>query len=93
MPAAVPAIATVTAFLKARRLTHLRCQARSGAITIESGPKADPDPRIRLKKLSPVVWMVEEFHHSGRWASLPIQAPLLDALSTVATDFSWLLEA
>lgn len=90
---AVPAIATVTAFLKARRLSHLRCSARAGAIIIESGPKADPDPRVRLKKLTGTQWAVDEFHHSGRWTPLPIQAPLSEALTAVADDFSWLLDA
>ncbi len=93
MPAAVPAIATVTAFLKARRMTHLRCRARAGAIIIESGRKADPLPHVRLRKLTPTAWAADEFHHSGRWAPLPIQAPLAEALSAIAADFSWLLDA
>lgn len=93
MPAAVPAIATVTAFLKARRLNHLRCRARAGVVIIESGSKADPLSHLRFKKLTPTTWAVDEFHHSGRWAPLPIQAPLADALSAIAADFSWLLDA
>jgi hypothetical protein len=83
----------VTAFLKARRLAHLRCRARAGAIIIESGPKKDPLPHIRLKKLTGTAWSVEEFSHTGRWSPLPIQAPLPDALAAVVADFSWLLDA
>lgn len=92
MPAVVPQVATVTAFLKARRLTHLRCRTRAGAIIVESGSKADPLPHLRLRKLTATAWAVDEFHHSGRWAPLPIQAPLADALETLVADFSWLLE-
>lgn len=92
MPAVVPEVATVTAFLKARQLAHLRCRARSGAIIVESGSKADPVSHVRLKKLSATVWTVDEFDHTGRWAPLPIQAPLAEALAAVVADFSWLLE-
>jgi hypothetical protein len=93
LPAAVPAIATVTAFIKARRMTHLRCRTRAGAIIIESGPKADPLPHVRLRKLASTTWAADEFHHSGRWAPLPIQAPLAEALNAIAADFSWILDA
>lgn len=92
MPAVVPQVATVTAFLKARRLAHLRCRTRAGAIIVESGPRADPTSHVRLRKLAPTVWAVDEFHHSGRWAPLPIQAPLAEALAALVADFSWLLE-
>lgn len=93
MPTVVSEVATATAFLKARRLTGLRCRAHAGAIIIESGPKKSPDPLVRLKKLTGTVWTVEEFNHTGRWSPLPIQAPLPDALAAVAADFPWLLDA
>lgn len=93
MPTVVPEVATVTAFLKARRLTGLRCRAHAGAIVIEAGSKKSPDPLLRLKKLTGAVWTVEEFHHTGRWAPIPVQAPLPDALAAVAADFPWLLDA
>jgi hypothetical protein len=35
---------------------------------------------------------VDEFHHTGRWAPLPIQGPLVDALAAVLADFSWVFD-
>ncbi len=51
MPTAVSSPASVAAFLKARRLTHLRCRVRAGAIVVESGPQKAPTAHIRLKQL------------------------------------------
>lgn len=48
---------------------------------------------LRLSKLSATNWAADELLHSGRWAPLPIQAPLAEALRAVAADFSWLLDA
>lgn len=95
MPATVSEaeISVVKAFLKARKLKHLRCRRRAAAVIIESGPEDDALGHLRLRKLSATTWAVDEFHHSGRWASLPIQAPLSDALGAVVADFSWVLEA
>lgn len=86
-------LATVLAFFKARHLKHLRCRARAGAIVVESGPAKDALAHIRLRKLAATSWAVDEFHHSGRWAALPIKAPISDALAAVADDFSWILDA
>ena len=80
-------------FLKDRQLKHLRCRQRAAVIVIESGSKDDAYAHVRLKKLSSAMWTVDEFHHSGRWEPLPIQASLAEALSAIAGDFSWLLDA
>lgn len=93
MPTAVSSLASVTAFLKARRLTHLRCRARAGAIVVESGSEKAPTAHIRLKQLMAGTWAVDEFHHSGRWSSLPIQGDIDAALTAVLADFPWVLEA
>jgi hypothetical protein len=86
-------IAMVKSFLKDKRLKHLRCRQRAATIVVESGPKDDEIGHIRLRKLSATTWAADEFHHTGRWAPLPIQATLDEALAAVATDFSWLLDA
>jgi hypothetical protein len=86
-------LSTVQAFLKARRLAHLRCRARAGAVIVESGPTKDALTHVRFKKLTATSWTVDEFHHTGRWAPLPIKASLSDTLAAVATDFSWTLDA
>lgn len=86
-------LATAQAFFKARQLKHLRCRARAGAIVVESGPVKDVLAHVRLRKLTATSWAVDEFHHTGRWAALPIKAPLSDALAAIAADFSWTLDA
>jgi len=80
------------AFLKAHKLTRLRCRSRGGTIIVESGPKDDALSLLRLRKLAKGQWAVDEFHHSGRWAPLPLQGPLDDALAGVLADFSWVLD-
>lgn len=94
MPVAVSEsdLAATRAFLKTNRLTRLRCSSRAGAIIVESGPKDDALSLLRLKKLASNRWAVDEFHHTGRWAPLPIQGPLDDALAAVLADFSWALD-
>jgi hypothetical protein len=93
VPSAVSSLASVTAFLKARRLTHLRCRARAGAIVVESDSKKAPTAHIRLKQLMAGTWAVDEFHRSGRWSPLPIQGDIDAALTAVLADFPWVLEA
>jgi hypothetical protein len=94
MPAAATAaeVAAVRTFLAARHLAHLRCRQRVSTIVVESGPEDDALSHVRLKKVSPTTWAAEEFHHSGRWAPLPIQGPLSEALAVIADDFPWLLD-
>ena len=86
-------VSVVKAFLKEEKLKHLRCRQRAAAVVIESGPEDDAQGHLRLRKLSATNWAADEFHHSGRWAPLPIQAPLAEALRAVAADFAWLLDA
>lgn len=95
MPAPVSEaeISVVRTFLTEKRFKHLRCRRRAAAVIVESGPEDDALGHLRLRKLSATTWAVDEFHHSGRWAPLPIQASLSDALGAVAADFSWVLDA
>lgn len=91
VPATESDIAAVAAFLKAPTCKHLRCRKRADTIVIESGPSADPFPRMRLRKLSAKNWGVDASTHSGRWERMPFQGPLLELLPTVAENFPWLL--
>jgi hypothetical protein len=93
VPTAISSVASVTAFLKANRLKHLRCRARTGAIVVESGSQKAPAAHIRLKQLTAGTWAVDEFHHSGRWSPLPIQGDIDAALTAVLADFPWVLES
>lgn len=94
MPASVSQaeLSVVKSFLKEGQRKHLRCRQRAATVIVESGPKDDALGHVRLRKLSSMNWAVDEFHHSGRWAPLPIEAPLAEALRALATDFSWLLD-
>jgi len=94
MPATATAadLAVVTTFLKRQKLKHLRCRVRAAAVIVESGPKDDALGHVRLRKQSASAWEADEFHHSGRWAALPIHASLNDVLLAISSDFSWLLE-
>jgi hypothetical protein len=95
MPASISEaeLSVVKSFLKEKKLKHLRCRQRAGAIIVESGPDDDALGHVRLRKLSAQNWAADEFHHTGRWAPLPIEAPLTEALRAIAADFSWLFEA
>jgi hypothetical protein len=93
VPTADSSVASDAAFLKARRLTHLKGRARAGAIVVESGPQKAPTAHLRLKQLTAGTWAVDEFHHSGRWSPLPIQGDIDEALAAVLADFPWVLEA
>jgi hypothetical protein len=94
MPAAVSAaeVAEVHSFLHARHLAHLRCRRRASTIVVESGPHHDVLFHARLKKVSVTTWAAEEFHHSGRWAPLPLHGQLPQVLGAIADDFPWLFD-
>ncbi len=94
MPAAVSAaeFAAVRSFLRTRHLAHLHCRKRASTIVVESGAEDDALSHVRLKKVSPTTWAAEEFHHSGRWAPLPIQGRLSETLAAIADDFPWLFD-
>ena len=72
MPASISEseISVVKAFLKEKKLKHLRCRQRAAAVIVESGPQDDALGHLRLRKLSATNWAADEFHHSGRWAPL-----------------------
>jgi hypothetical protein len=85
-------VSIVSAFLKEKQLKHLRCRQRGAAVIVESGPQDDAYGHLRLRKLSPTNWAADQFHHTGRWTPLPIQASLTKALQAIEADFSWVLE-
>lgn len=84
-------VSAVTKFLAAPAWRHLRCRKRANTIALESGPKGDPTPHLRLRKLSAKNWGVDAATHTGRWERMPFQGPLLEVLPMVAESFPWLL--
>lgn len=57
-------------------LTHLRVTKRGNALTVVSGPDADPE--IRLQLVSAGSWSLEVADHRGRWEATPFEGSLAD---------------
>ncbi len=73
-------------------LEHLRCRSRADVITLESGPPEDPYPHARLRRVAVDLWRLEMPTRSGRWEPTPARGPLSDVLSSLISDFGWVLE-
>ena len=84
-------LAAVATFIKSAGLEHLRCRKRADTVVIESGPKGDSVPRIRLRKIGSHLWATDAATHTGRWEPMPLRGAILDNLETIAGTFSWLL--
>jgi len=65
MPASISEaeLSVVKSFLKEKKLEHLRCRQRAGAVIVESGPEDDALGHVRFRKLSAMNWAADEFHH------------------------------
>jgi hypothetical protein len=70
------------AILAERKLTHLHVTKRGKALTIASGPPADPDPEARLTLLAHGTWRLDLRHHAGRWDQTPFTGSLADLVDT-----------
>ena len=70
------------ALLAERKLTHLHVTKRGKALTIASGPTADPDPEARLTLLASGSWRLDLRHHAGRWDQTPFTGSLADLVDT-----------
>jgi hypothetical protein len=86
-------LAAVSTFIKSAGLDHLRCRKRANTVVIESGPKGDSVPRIRLRKLATRIWTTEAATHTGRWEPMHLRGAITDNLETLAEAFPWLLAA
>jgi hypothetical protein len=82
---------SVQAFLKRRKLLHLRAVKRGDAITLDAGSKANPWPRARARRVTKQWWTLDMADHRGRWESTPFQAPLRELLDMLADSFPWVL--
>jgi hypothetical protein len=90
-PASDADVAAVNAFLKTAGLKNLRCRKRADTLVIESGPKSDAMPLIRLRRLAATAWAVDAATHTGRWESMPLRGKIVDNLQAIADTFPWLL--
>jgi hypothetical protein len=59
-----------------RGLTHLRVTTRGKALTVVSGPAADP--KVRLTPTGPDSWRLDVADHRGRWEPTPFDGQLAD---------------
>ncbi len=55
---------------------------RGKALTISSGPEADPDPEARLTCLATGSWRLDLPHPSGRWEQTPFVGDMAELVDT-----------
>ena len=72
-------------------LDHLRARKRADLLTLESGPKDDPVPHTRFRRVGVHKWQLEMPTHTGRWQRTPIRAQLTELVDAVVTQFGWML--
>jgi len=72
-------------------LEHLRLRARADLLVIESGPKNDPIPHARLRRLSAQSWRLEMATHDERWQRTPDQGPMRSLLQRLVEVYTWIL--
>ena len=70
---------------------HLRIRKRGDLVVIESGPKDDPVPHARLRRVTKQWWTLEMPTHTGRWQKTGLRAPRLEVLQMLVDDFGWTL--
>jgi len=84
---------SVEEFLRGQAgLEHLRSRSRADVITLESGPDEDPFLHARLRRVAVSLWRLEMPTRSGRWEPTPIRGPLSEVLTSLISDFGWVLE-
>ena len=75
--------------LAARGLTHLRARKHGELVVIESGPKDDPIPHVRLRRDTVHYWTLEVATHTGRWEKTGFRGTIEQLLETVVTELPW----
>ena len=72
-------------------LTHLRTRRRADLLVIESGPKDNPWPRARLRRVGVHRWRLEMATHGGRWETTPFLAQRDELVMLLVESFGWTL--
>jgi hypothetical protein len=72
-------------------LNHLRVRRRSDLVVIESGPKKDPIPHARFRRVAVHIWVLEMATHNGRWQPSGERGLLEKLVETLITQFGWVL--
>ena len=82
----------VLEFLAARQgLGHLRVRRRADLLTLESGPKDDPIPHARLRRVSTHKWTLECATHTARWEKTGFQGPIEKLLDLLVSTLPWIV--
>jgi len=76
---------------KHRALAHIRVRKRADTIVLESGPKDDPVPHARLRRVTAQCWSLEMPTHAGRWQPTPDRAPIQQVIATLVDNYPWAL--
>jgi hypothetical protein len=72
-------------------LSHLRVRKRASVLTVESGPKDDPVPHVRLRRLTLHEWTLEIATHMGDWQPTGERAFMKDLVALVRQQYPWVL--
>lgn len=82
---------SLAALLRPRRaLRHLRVRAHCALLILESGPRDDPTPHVRFRRVTRQWWNVE-MPAGRRWDPVPVRGSLAEMFRLVADDFGWVL--
>jgi hypothetical protein len=73
-------------------LEHVRARRRADLLTLESGPKDDPVPRTRFRRVGVHVWQLEMPLRGGAWDRTPMRGQLLELVEAVIAQFGWMLQ-
>ena len=72
-------------------LRHLRVRKRASLLTVESGPKEDPVPHVRLRRVTLHKWTLEIAIHMGAWQPTGERSSMNDLVALVRQQYPWVL--
>ena len=79
----------VASRLGARGLPHLRARKYGELVVIESGPKDNPIPHVRLRRDTVHLWRLEIATHTGRWEKSGFRGTIDQLLELLVTQLPW----
>jgi hypothetical protein len=85
------AVFSLEELIQKHGLEHLRVRKHGDLLVIESGPKRDPIPHLRLRRVSRQWYSPEVPDHRGHWQRLDMRARAHVVFETVIHEFPWLL--
>lgn len=72
-------------------LGHLRVRRHSDLLILESGPRNDPVPHARFRRVGVHLWRIEIATHTGEWQPTGLRGPLEPMVTALTTEFGWTL--